>query len=95
MDEVVTGFRLGMGGAQATFDVKADITVFGKIIGGGFPSAGGVGARDEIMSLCTPGVSHSAGKTIMLGGTLSANPVSCAAGYTVICELERTMRMKN
>lgn len=90
MDEVVTGFRLGMGGAQATFDVKADITVFGKIIGGGFPSAGGVGARDEIMSLCTPGVSHSAGKTIMLGGTLSANPVSCAAGYTVICELERT-----
>lgn len=90
MDEVVTGFRLGMGGAQATFNVKADITVFGKIIAGGFASAGGVGARDEIMSLVTPGVSHTAGKTIMLGGTLSANPISCAAGYTAMCELERT-----
>ena len=90
MDEVVTGFRLGMGGAQATFGVPADITVFGKIIAGGFASAGGVGARDEIMSLVTAGVSHTAGKTIMLGGTLSANPVSCVAGYTAICELERT-----
>lgn len=90
MDEVVTGFRLGMGGAQATFGVKADITVFGKIIAGGFASAGGVGARDEIMGLVTPGVSHTAGKTIMLGGTLSANPVSCVAGYTALCELERT-----
>ena len=90
MDEVVTGFRLGMGGAQATFGVNADITVFGKIIAGGFPSAGGVGARDEIMSLVTPGVSHTAGKTIMLGGTLSANPISCVAGYTALCELERT-----
>ena len=42
------------------------------------------------MSLVTAGVSHTAGKTIMLGGTLSANPVSCVAGYTAICELERT-----
>lgn len=90
MDEVVTGFRLGMGGAQATFGVKADITCFGKIIAGGFPSAGGVGARDEIMALVTSGVSHTAGKTITLGGTLSANPISCAAGYTALCELERT-----
>jgi glutamate-1-semialdehyde 2,1-aminomutase len=90
MDEVVTSFRLGMGGAQETFGVPADITVFGKIIAGGFASAGGVGARDEIMALVTPGVSHTAGKTIMLGGTLSANPVSCVAGYTAICELERT-----
>lgn len=90
MDEVVTAFRLGMGGAQATFGVKADITVFGKIIAGGFASAGGVGARDEIMDYVTAGVSHTAGKTIMLGGTLSANPISCAAGYTALCELERT-----
>ncbi len=90
MDEVVTGFRLGMGGAQETFGVPADITVFGKIIAGGFASAGGVGARDEIMALITPGVSHTAGRTIMLGGTLSANPVSCVAGYTALCELERT-----
>ena len=90
MDEVVTGFRLAMGGAQEVFDVKADITTFGKIVAGGFPSAGGVGARDEIMNLVTPGVSHTAGKTIMLGGTLSANPVSCVAGYTALCELERT-----
>jgi glutamate-1-semialdehyde aminotransferase len=42
------------------------------------------------MNFVTAGVSHNAGKTIMLGGTLSANPISCAAGYTAICELERT-----
>ena len=90
MDEVVTGFRLGMGGAQATFGVHADITVFGKIIAGGFASAGGIGARDEIMRFVTPGVAHTAGETIMLGGTLAANPISCIAGYTALCELERT-----
>ncbi len=90
MDEVVTAFRLAMGGAQEVFSVKADITVFGKIIAGGFASAGGIGAREEIMNYVTAGVSQTAGKTVMLGGTLSANPVSCAAGYTAICELERT-----
>ncbi|NLA27951.1 MAG: aminotransferase class III-fold pyridoxal phosphate-dependent enzyme, partial [Firmicutes bacterium] len=55
-DEVVTGFRLGMGGAQGYFKVKPDLTVFGKIIAGGYPGAGGVGGREEIMSCLAAGV---------------------------------------
>ena len=88
-DEVVTGFRLALGGAQEFFDTKADLTVFGKIIGGGFASAGGFGGRDDIMSVLTPGVSHVAGNKIVVGGTLAANPVSCCAGYVTLCKLQR------
>ena len=49
-DEVVTGFRLGMGGAQGYFNVRPDLTVFGKCITGGYPMAGGVGGRKEVIS---------------------------------------------
>ena len=48
-DEVVTGFRLGLGGAQGYFGVKPDLTVFGKCITGGYPMAGGVGGRSDVM----------------------------------------------
>ena len=89
-DEVVTAFRLGMGGAQAFYGVKPDLTVFGKIIAGGFPGAGGVGGKREIMSLLTAGLTMGHSKKVMVGGTLTANPLSCLAGYTTICELERT-----
>lgn len=88
-DEVVTGFRLALGGAQEFFKTKADITVFGKIIGGGFASAGGFGGREDIMSVLTPGVSHVAGNKIVVGGTLAANPISCCAGYVTLCKLQR------
>ena len=88
-DEVVTAFRLALGGAQEYFDTRADITVFGKIIGGGFASAGGFGGREDIMSVLTAGVAHIAGNKIVVGGTLTANPISCVAGYTTLCKLQR------
>lgn len=88
-DEVVTGFRLGMGGAQGFFGVTPDLTVFGKCIAGGFPAAGGVGGRADIMSTFAAGIGGGSQKTL-IGGTLSANPLSCAAGYFAITEMERT-----
>ncbi len=88
-DEVVTGFRLGLGGAQGFFDIKPDLTVFGKCVAGGFPAAGGVGGRRDILSTFAAGIGGGQQKTLV-GGTLSANPVSAAAGYFAILEMERT-----
>lgn len=88
-DEVVTGFRLGMDGAQGYFDVSPDLTVFGKVIAGGYPGAGGVGGKKEIMRFLGAGL-DGGGKKALSGGTLAANPLSCAAGYHTLCEIERT-----
>lgn len=88
-DEVVTGFRLGMGGAQGFFGVKPDLTVFGKCISGGYPMAGGVGGRAEVMMRFAAGIGGT-GERAYIGGTLSANPLSCAAGYYSLLEMERT-----
>ncbi|MCB1137202.1 MAG: aminotransferase class III-fold pyridoxal phosphate-dependent enzyme [Leptospiraceae bacterium] len=87
-DEVVTGFRLGLGGAQGYFKVQPDLTVFGKCLTGGYPMAGGVGGRKEVMMLLAGGIS-AMGKRAFVGGTLSANPLSCAAGYFSIQEMEK------
>jgi len=88
-DEVVTGFRLGMGGAQGYFGVKPDLTIFGKCVTGGYPMAGGVGGRREVMLRFAAGVSGT-GERAYVGGTLSANPLSCVAGYHALLEMERT-----
>jgi glutamate-1-semialdehyde 2,1-aminomutase len=88
-DEVVTGFRLGMGGAQGYFNVKPDLTVFGKCITGGYPMAGGVGGRREVIMNFAAGIGGS-GERAYVGGTLSANPLSCVAGYYALLEMERT-----
>ena len=88
-DEVVTAFRLGLGGAQGYFGIKPDLTVFGKCVAGGFPGAGGVGGRADIMSTLSAGIGSGQRRTLV-GGTLSANPLSTAAGYHAICEMERT-----
>ncbi len=88
-DEVVTGFRLGMGGAQGYFGVKPDLTVFGKCITGGYPMAGGVGGRREVMKHFAAGIGGT-GERAYVGGTLSANPLSCVAGYHALLEMERT-----
>ncbi len=88
-DEVVTGFRLGLSGAQGYFGVNPDLTVFGKALTGGYPMAGGIGGRREIMMNLAGGIGGSK-KGAMVGGTLSANPLSCAAGYFAIKEMERT-----
>ncbi|MGD1011266.1 MAG: aminotransferase class III-fold pyridoxal phosphate-dependent enzyme [Acidimicrobiales bacterium] len=88
-DEVVTGFRLGLGCAQGYFGVKPDLTVFGKCVTGGYPMAGGVGGRADLVRTFAAGIG-GAGERAYVGGTLAANPMSCAAGYFAILEMERT-----
>ncbi|PHR69036.1 MAG: glutamate-1-semialdehyde-2,1-aminomutase [Lutibacter sp.] len=80
-DEVMTGFRSKFGGAQELFDVEADITCLGKVIGGGFP-VGAYGARNEIMEMVSPlGDMYQA-------GTLSGNPIAMASGIATLKELK-------
>lgn len=88
-DEVVTGFRVGLSGAQGYFGVVPDLTVFGKIVAGGYPAAGGVGGKREYAGLMAAGVATGKHRAYV-GGTLAANPLSCLAGYTAIREIERT-----
>lgn len=80
-DEVMTGFRLAYGGAQELFGDTPDISVFGKIIGGGYP-VGAYGGRREIMQRVMP-----AGP-VFQAGTLSGNPVAMAAGIATLKELQ-------
>lgn len=88
-DEVVTGFRVGLGGAQEYFDVVPDLTIFGKIVAGGYPSAGGVGGKKEYAQLMAAGLATGKHRAYV-GGTLAANPLSALAGYTAIKEIART-----
>jgi glutamate-1-semialdehyde 2,1-aminomutase len=81
-DEVITGFRLGLGGAQERFGVRPDLSCFGKIIGGGLP-VGAFGGRREVMERLAPlGPVYQA-------GTLSGNPLAVSAGLAVLAILER------
>jgi glutamate-1-semialdehyde 2,1-aminomutase len=79
-DEVITGFRLGLGGAQARFGIEPDLTTLGKIIGGGMP-IGAYGGRADLMDLVAP-----AGP-VYQAGTLSGHPLSMAAGIATLAEL--------
>lgn len=90
-DEVVTGFRVGMSGAQGYFGVSPDLTVFGKVVAGGYPSAGGLGGKRDVMKYLSAGIGGSdKHKKALVGGTMAANPLSCVAGYHTLCEIERT-----
>jgi glutamate-1-semialdehyde 2,1-aminomutase len=80
-DEVMTGFRLSGQGAQGIFDVKPDLTTFGKIIGGGLP-VGAFGGKKEIMEIIAP-----AGP-VYQAGTLSGNPLAMAAGYAALTHIK-------
>jgi glutamate-1-semialdehyde 2,1-aminomutase len=79
-DEVITGFRLGAGGAQGVYGVRPDLTTFGKVIGGGLP-IGAVGGRQDLMETLSPlgSVFHA--------GTLAGNPLATAAGLAALGEL--------
>ncbi|MCE4539803.1 aminotransferase class III-fold pyridoxal phosphate-dependent enzyme [Pelomonas sp. P7] len=88
-DEVVTGFRIGMGGAQAYFGVRPDITVLGKCLTGGYPMAGAIGGRKDVMMSLVGGIGTTS-RRAFVGGTLSANPLSCVAGYHALREAERS-----
>ena len=87
-DEVVTGFRVGIGGAQGLFNVKPDLTIFGKIVAGGYPAAGGIGGKAKYVDLLAAGVAGGA-KKAYIGGTLAANPLSAMAGYVAIKEIQK------
>ena len=81
-DEVITGFRLAAGGAQERFDVMPDLTVLGKILGGGLPLAAFGGRADVMEGLAPVGPVYQA-------GTLSGNPVAVAAGLATLDLIER------
>ena len=81
-DEVMTGFRVARGGAQEIYGIKPDLTVLGKVIGGGLP-VGAFGGRTEIMDQLSPD------GPVYQAGTLSGNPLAMAAGLAQLRELER------
>lgn len=87
-DEVVSAFRIGLSGAQGYYGVKPDLTVFGKVVAGGYPSAGGLGGKLDLMEYLSAGL-QSGKKKVMVGGTMAANPISSAAGYYTIMEIEK------
>lgn len=82
IDEVMTGFRVQLGGAQAYYGVTPDLTTLGKIIGGGMP-VGAFGGKKEIMQYLAPT------GPVYQAGTLSGNPIAMAAGYACLNELKR------
>jgi glutamate-1-semialdehyde 2,1-aminomutase len=81
-DEVITGFRMGWGGAQNVFGIKPDLTVLGKIIGGGMPVAA-YGGRADVMKVVAPE------GPVYQAGTLSGNPLAMRAGLATLAELRR------
>lgn len=82
IDEVMTGFRVALAGAQSLYGVKPDLTCLGKIIGGGMP-VGAFGGRREVMEALAPG------GPVYQAGTLSGNPVAMAAGYACLNQLDQ------
>lgn len=81
-DEVISGFRASLGGAQKRFGIMPDLTCLGKIIGGGLP-VGAFGGRADIMDHLAPV------GDVYQAGTLSGNPLAMKAGYTTLCELQK------
>ena len=76
-DEVMTGFRVALGGAQSLYDIKPDLTTFGKVIGGGLP-VGAFGGRADVMGHIAPE------GPVYQAGTLSGNPIAMAAGMATL-----------
>ena len=81
-DEVITGFRVALGGAQELFQIRPDLTCLGKIIGGGLP-VGAYGGKKEIMSFIAPE------GPVYQAGTLSGNPLATAAGLAALTVLSQ------
>ena len=83
-DEVISGFRLALGGAQERFKIIPDLTTLGKIVGGGLPVGALVGKR-EILEKPPPKKKATSGRRILIGGgTFSAHPLTVAAGLAML-----------
>ncbi len=88
-DEIITGFRVGLGGAQEFYDVMPDITTLGKILGGGMP-IGAITGRADILELCSPTTDLPKEKrTLIGGGTFSCAPLSMVAGLAMLNYLQK------
>jgi glutamate-1-semialdehyde 2,1-aminomutase len=86
-DEIVTGFRLAWGGAQERYGVVPDLACFGKVIGGGYALSAVVGRKD-LLQLADP-QQKGRGRYCFLSGTLTGNPVACAAGLATLGVLQQ------
>jgi glutamate-1-semialdehyde 2,1-aminomutase len=87
-DEIITGFRVGLGGAQGLFNVIPDLTTLGKVLGGGMP-IGALAGRADIMELCSPTANvPESKKTLIGGGTFSCAPLTMVAGVAMLRYLE-------
>jgi len=82
LDEVMTGFRVALGGAQSVFGIRPDLTTIGKVVGGGLPAAAFGGRADIMASLAPDGPVYQA-------GTLSGNPLAMAAGLATLREISK------
>ncbi|MDZ7847704.1 MAG: glutamate-1-semialdehyde 2,1-aminomutase [Owenweeksia sp.] len=87
-DEVMTGFRLGFGGAQEVLGIEADLVTYGKVIGAGMP-VGAYAGREEIMEFVAPN------GPVYQAGTLSGNPIAMVAGYTLLKHLKENPQIYN
>ena len=92
-DEVITGFRLALGGAQQYFGVKADIVVLGKIVGGGVAGAGAIASRSEIMELLDHVKIPDPRKRSFHGGTFTGNPLTIIAGKKTVEYLSKNPQL--
>src|SRR5215203_2773433 len=81
LDEVISGFRVARGGAQELLGIEADLTIMGKVIGGGLPAAAYGGRRDLLQRVAPAGDTYQA-------GTLSGNPLAVAAGLATLARLD-------
>ncbi len=92
-DEVVTGFRIAMGGAQEYYGIKADLSSLGKIVGHEYPSAGALGGRTDIMQCIIgkgKGKDSDVGEKAYTAGTMAGTNITCAAAYKAIQCIEKT-----
>lgn len=102
MDEVKTGFRLSLGGAQQTYGITPDLTALGKVLGGGFP-VGALGGAEEIMEVLNPkqgwdvmaGGSSNPTRALFHSGTYNGHPTVLAAGMATIDRLQQEAVMEN
>lgn len=88
MDEVITGFRFGPGGAQGYYGVKPDMVIMGKILMHGYPSCGAIGGRADVMDALAGGEGSALGGHAFVAGTLAANAMSAMASYYALKYVE-------